>query len=115
MKKLTYKQAKFAVLLGVLIGLAAAFVLMSELFRVAAKDLGDTGWRAFLVGPNCNHKLSELVIASSWLFVASCSNFHRAGQWPRGMSKQQFGRILSWLSIACGLANLPPAEEDVAF
>ncbi|RMH72012.1 MAG: hypothetical protein D6675_05370 [Gemmatimonadetes bacterium] len=93
----TLKNRNRGIVLAVLIG---GFFILRDFYLHAVRFLPELGVAGYLMHPIFCHKISELIIAGSWLFVAFMANHERARRYPSWMPPDRYQTVLKFTGIA---------------
>lgn len=107
MKQPDAAQLKRRDALALVAAIIGAAFLLWDFCRAALLEVPTLGWTGFLLGPICQHKISEFIVVISWMFAAVMFNHTHAGLWPQWMPPRRYGKVLRWLSVAMMLAVVP--------
>ncbi len=104
MKALTAVQLRRRDLTAAALAAIGFLFLLWDFRRAWLLEVPVAGWRGFLTGPICQHKISEALIAGAWMFVAVMYNHQHANLWPAWMPAARYGRVLQRLTIVMVLS-----------
>ncbi|MCB0275685.1 MAG: hypothetical protein KDI06_12785 [Calditrichaeota bacterium] len=103
---MTLQKANQAMIMLVIIVLVASVFLGTDIWATIGKYVPRDGWGAFLLSPIFAHKVSEIVIAFSWILWAGLHNYEKAGEWPGWISENGAKATINAASYLCGAATV---------